>query len=66
MLCEDEMQKLNLVKDFNYSELLLIMEFARVGMSDGDTYDAGVELMDIDDATMKALQKKLEEATDGT
>lgn len=44
---------------FTDEELLILLEAARITLSDGDTYDMCVDLMDIDDDIMKALQEKL-------
>ena len=50
-----------LTKEFDESDLITLLEAARIGLSDSETFDAIAEDMDLTDEVMVSLLKRLHE-----
>jgi len=50
-----------LAKHFDESDLITLLEAARVGLADADTFDMIAEDMDVSDKTLVSLRERLHE-----
>jgi hypothetical protein len=61
----EEFERLDNIKVMRFpytdSEVLVLLELARISLADGEVYDKMAERMDLSDEYLKSLQEKLEE-----
>lgn len=56
----------DLAKTFSNSEMLTVLELARVALTDAEVYDYMADKLDMSDEDMKSLQEKLEKYMENT
>ena len=56
---------MNLMDNFTAEEQSEILELARMGLQDVDSYTIFADAMDLSDEYLKSLQERIEEVTNG-
>ena len=56
---------MNLMDNFTPEEQSEILELARMGLQDADSYTIFADAMDLSDEYLKSLQERIEEVTNG-